>query len=140
MAKSRRVRKVSAAQKAAAASSAAALVRSKRGAQASLRSAFHKAKLDSMSEAERKLALMPKLINGRVILSDGRPREIQPDPITGFYIARYSVGEFWIVNLALEPVKRATEQMAARAGFRPPLTLKRALMGQSATENERALR
>lgn len=68
--------------------------------------------------------LLPRLINRKLVMSDGYPREVQFDPKSGYFVARYSEGEFWLLNKKLEPIVRAKRHLVRRCGFTYPRPIK----------------
>ncbi len=93
--------------------------------QAEERQSFQKAAARIAAEngqnpLRRKLALMPKLISGKIVLTDGTPRDVQPAEAYGFYVARYSAGEHWVLNDDFQPVRLAHWKEVRNAGFGPP--------------------
>ena len=64
------------------------------------------------------------LINRKVILSDGYPRELSFDPRRGYFVARYAEGEFWLVDKQLAPTMRAPRHLVRRCGFSYPRPIK----------------
>jgi hypothetical protein len=78
------------------------------------------AAIDGVSDAERELRLIPRLINGNVVCCDGHAREVMCDPKTGAWVARYAEGEFWKLNKRLEPILRADTHLVRRCNFSYP--------------------
>jgi hypothetical protein len=71
-----------------------------------------------------KFTLLPRLTNRKLVMSDGYPREVQFDPKSGYFVARYSEGEFWLLNKKLEPMVRAKRHLVRRCGFTYPRPIK----------------
>jgi hypothetical protein len=76
------------------------------------------------ARASLKIELLPRLINRKLVMSDGYPREVQFDPKSGYFVARYSEGEFWLLNKKLEPIVRAKRHLVRRCGFTYPRPIK----------------
>ncbi len=82
------------------------------------RSAFTRTHIEGVNDVERAARLVPRLIDRRVVLSDGKPAQLRH--YKDLLVARFGAGEFWIVNRELKPQRHATTTEVVRAGFGGP--------------------